>query len=326
MEHYVTLFDSLFLPQGVALHLSMERHAGSYTLWILCMDDQVHDSLSRLALPNVRLLQLSKLETPDLLAVKPGRSIAEYCWTLTPFSPRFVFEADSSISRVTYLDADTWFRKNPAPIFRELEAAGKGILITEHAYAAEYDQSATSGQFCVQFMTFTRERGEVARKWWEDRCIEWCFSRYEEGKFGDQKYLDDWPTRFAEVVHVLANKELMLAPWNATRFPYGNAIIWHFHSLRIVFKGSKAFSVVYGTYLLPLSTREYVYQAYIADLRAAIEMISTLGAVMRSQMKMSLKTYLKMKLITWLQRLWIFNTNFLSHQVEIGRQDAPMNK
>jgi hypothetical protein len=34
MEHYVTLFDSLFLPQGLALHMSMERHAGVYTLWI----------------------------------------------------------------------------------------------------------------------------------------------------------------------------------------------------------------------------------------------------------------------------------------------------
>ena len=31
MEHFVTLFDSLFLPQGLALHMSMERHAGKAT-------------------------------------------------------------------------------------------------------------------------------------------------------------------------------------------------------------------------------------------------------------------------------------------------------
>ena len=47
MEHYVTLFDSLFLPQGLALHMSMERHAGNYTLWILCIDDAVHDVLTK---------------------------------------------------------------------------------------------------------------------------------------------------------------------------------------------------------------------------------------------------------------------------------------
>ena len=87
MEHYVTLFDSFFLPQGLALHRSMERHVSPYTLWILCVDDKAHEVLSLLSLPNVRLLKLSDLETPDLLRVKPARSIAEYCWTLTPFAP-----------------------------------------------------------------------------------------------------------------------------------------------------------------------------------------------------------------------------------------------
>ena len=111
MEPYVTLFDSFFLPQGLALHISMERHVDNYTLWILCVDDEVHDALSKLNLPNVRLLQLSKLETSELLAVKPTRSIGEYCWTLTPFTSRFVFEMDTTVSRVTYLDADMWFRK-----------------------------------------------------------------------------------------------------------------------------------------------------------------------------------------------------------------------
>ena len=62
MEHYVTLFDSLFLPQGLALHMSMERHAGEYTLWILCVDDESFDVLGRINLPNVRLLQISSLE------------------------------------------------------------------------------------------------------------------------------------------------------------------------------------------------------------------------------------------------------------------------
>ncbi len=180
MEHFVTLFDRLFLPQGLALHMSMERHAGDYILWILCVDDETFDIFGGLSLPNVRLLRLSELETPELLAVKPGRTIGEYCWTLTPFAPRFVFESDQSVRRVTYIDADLWFRKHPGPIFDEFELSGKQVLITDHAYAPEYDQSATSGQYCVQFMTFTRHGGESVRKWWEERCVEWCFARFED--------------------------------------------------------------------------------------------------------------------------------------------------
>ena len=43
MEHYVTLFDSLFLPQGLALHASLQQHAGEHRLWVLCVDELAHD-------------------------------------------------------------------------------------------------------------------------------------------------------------------------------------------------------------------------------------------------------------------------------------------
>jgi hypothetical protein len=83
MEHYVTLFDALYLPQGLTLHASLQRHAGTYTLWILCVDEQTHSILTWLRLPNVRLLRAADVETEELLAVKPARTRGEYCWTLT---------------------------------------------------------------------------------------------------------------------------------------------------------------------------------------------------------------------------------------------------
>jgi hypothetical protein len=280
MEHYVTLFDSLFLPQGLALHMSMERHVKDYTLWILCVDDEAHGVLTKLKLPNVSLLQLGKLETEELLRVKPTRSNGEYCWTLTPFAPRFVFEADPNVERVTYLDADLWFRKNPKSIFDEFDASGKQVLITDHAYAPEYDQSATSGQYCVQFMTFTRYGGEVVRKWWEVRCIEWCYARFEDGKFGDQKYLDDWPVMFADYVHVLENKEALLAPWNAKRFPYSGSIIWHFQELRII-NGNSV--MLCKGYEIPASTKKEVYEKYLKDVSLGIRIMSDVGVINKIQ-------------------------------------------
>src|SRR5256885_328246 len=167
MEHYVTLFDSAFLPQGLALQSSLQRHAGPYTLWILCVDNETYEVLGRLSLPNTRLIRASDVETSELLRVKKERSRAEYCWTLTPFTPRFVFEADPGIRRVTYVDADLWFRQSPAPIFSEFEQSGKQVLITDHAYAPEHDRTATSGRYCVQFMTFRHGGGETVRRWWE---------------------------------------------------------------------------------------------------------------------------------------------------------------
>lgn len=259
----------------------MERHLQNYVLWILCVDDEVFDVLGRLDLPNVRRLRLSELETPDLLSVKKSRAISEYCWTLTPFAPRFVFEADQYVQRVTYIDADLWFLKNPKLIFNEFDASAKHVLITDHAYSPEYDQSATSGQYCVQFMTFSRTGGESVRKWWEERCLEWCFARFEDGKFGDQKYLDDWPDQFSDVVHVLRDKELALAPWNASRFPYGNAVFYHFHGLRLSSKDR----IEIGNYFLPNALRANVYQPYFADLRDALKRLERIGRSFLSQSK-----------------------------------------
>ena len=312
MEHFVTLFDLLFLPQGLALHQSMERHAGHYTLWILCMDDELHEILSEIKLTNVQLLQLSLLETKELKQVKLDRSVGEYCWTTTPFAPKFVFDSDPSVERVTYLDADLWFRKSPVPIFQEFDKSGKAVLITDHAYSPEYDLSEKSGQYCVQFTTFTREGGETVRKWWEDRCIEWCYARFEDGKFGDQKYLDDWPERFPEQVHVLSNQSWTLAPWNANRFPYSNGIFWHFHELRLTEKYSKLMVQFTTSYSIPSITRKQIYDPYLDDLRVVIEVMKSHGIQPKIQQKY--RTFGRLKGI-WKgvkQQLWRFNHEMFS--------------
>ena len=311
MEHYVTLFDSLFLPQGLALHRSMERHCDLYTLWILCIDQDAFDRLKILNLPHVQLLNLNDLECAELKAVRATRSLREYCWTLTPISVRFVFEADKSIQRVTYLDADTWFRKNPKPVFQELDASSKGVLITDHAYAPEYDVSIESGQYCVQFVSFNRKTGEQVRAWWEDRCKEWCYAKSEDGKFGDQKYLDQWPILFEVIVHIAQNKEWFLAPWNATRFPYGNAIFWHFQGLRLIKKGNR-WRAFFGTYPLPKVVREYIYSPYLKDLRYAIDLLSKVGIPVASQFELTCLFQLKNFLRGILDLRWRANQNLQS--------------
>ncbi len=280
MEHYVTLFDSLFLPQGLALHASMQRKLQHHHLWVLCMDERAHQVLESLALPNLTPMRLADVETAALRTVRPGRSKGEYCWTTTPFAPRFVFDADPDVERVTYLDADVWFLRSPAQVFTEFEASGAGVLITEHAYAPEYDQCATAGRYCVQFMVFDRHRGEPVREWWAERCLEWCFGRYEDGKFGDQKYLDDWPERFGSAVHVLRQASLMQAPWNARRFPYSEAAIFHFHGLRLVDGPRVDFGALYA---LPRPVVQHVYEPYVEDLRRAIGTLREAGVPLQAQ-------------------------------------------
>ena len=268
VEHYVTLFDNNFLPHGLCLHASLQRHGGAHVLWIVCMDDTVERHLKRLALPNVRLIALTEAETKQLRRVKADRTRAEYCWTVTPFAPDFVFSLDPSAQRVTYLDADLFFFASPQPLFAELEASGKDVLITEHAYAPEYENTALSGRFCVQFVTFGRtERAAEVLKWWQARCIEWCYARCEDGKYGDQKYLDQWPQLFGDRVHIFSDPDLTLAPWNSDYrirrgLKHERPAFYHFHGLRVVtpqrvklFSGHR------------ISASRFLYDEYLAAMR-----------------------------------------------------------
>ncbi len=239
-EHFVTLFDSRFLLLGLTLNASLQRVAPNSHLWIICIDELVEQQISKLGLSHISTIPLRSIETEDLLAVKTSRTVGEYCWTLTPFSPQAVFDRAPDVSRVTYLDSDLFFFSSPEIIFGEFESSQKHVLITEHAYAPKHDRTALSGRFCVQFMTFRRTlEGLKVLKWWQERCIEWCYDRNEDGKFGDQKYLDQWPILFANEVHILRQVEKTLAPWNVDHFlsKYSVSLMpvfYHFQSFRIV--------------------------------------------------------------------------------------------
>ena len=273
MEHYVTLFDSKYLPHGVALYRSMEKWCGDFTLWVVAMDEATQQVLMNLDLPACRVIALADIETDRMLHVKDGRTAGEYCWTLTPFTPGLVFERDRSAMRVTYLDADIWFRDSPQRVFDEFEKSGASVLLTEHGYSPENDTSERTGIFCVQFMTFIRDESREIEANWQDLCIDWCFARFEDSKFGDQKYLDNWPKKYAELVHVVSNKEWFQAPWNATRFPYSEAIAFHFSGLQLLTDNS----AVLGAYVLNLPLIQNVYHPYLKSLEESISQIANLN-------------------------------------------------
>lgn len=271
-EHYVTLFNSKFLPQGISLLLSMEKHIENFNLWILCLDIECYNLLCKLNNKAVTPLLLSDFETSDLLKVKKIRSFTEYCWTLTPFTFKFVHSIDNTIKRLTYLDADMFFFKNPSDIFYDFEKSQKSVLITKHNYSPFYDHSNTSGKYCVQFLTINYEDGELIRKDWEYKCLEWCYNRFEDGKFGDQKYLDRWPIDFKNKVHVLVKNDIILAPWNITKYSTEELIIFHFHGLRVL--NNDKFYL--GNYLIPRATYDQIYKIYLGSLKESIDLLKSL--------------------------------------------------
>jgi hypothetical protein len=279
-EHFVTLFDHAFLPMGLALHGSLRRHAQPFKLWVLCMDPQSAQALHAMNLPNLGVIRLADIETPALLAAKAGRSWGEYCWTLSSFTFDAVFRREPSARRVTYLDADVWFLDDPRQLLSELDESGKQVLVTEHAYAPEYDQSAQAGRFCVQFVTFDASEGaRQVRSWWQDRVLEECSSK--PGKLGDQGYLNEWPALFGEHLHIVRQTHRTLAPWNARHmaklYPDAAPVFYHFHGLRII---SSREIRLYAGYDVGRSAVAW-YEKYVQELAQALEPMKAAGLAVK---------------------------------------------
>lgn len=274
MRYYCTLFDSVYLSRGLAMYRSLAKHSKDFRLYIFAFDDFTLTTLRGMALPHVEVVSLAEFETPELLAVKQTRGKGEYCWTCTPWIilhciERFGHEA------CTYIDADLWFVDDPEVLHTEM--GNRSVLITEHRYAPQYDKAKRKGIYCVQFITFRHNLdGMTALRWWAARCLEWCFDRVEDGKFGDQKYLDDWTDRFSGV-HVLQHLGGGVAPWNAFQYTFRvndvnvlmstsvgeyKLIFYHFHYVKFY----KHNAIDLGPYPLTESLIEYVYKPYISDL------------------------------------------------------------
>jgi len=153
----------------------------------------------------------------------------------------------------------------------------KSVLITEHRYTREYNQSETSGIYCVQFMTFKNDKnGMKALNWWRDSCNEWCYARFEEGKFGDQKYLDDWLDRF-EGIHSLKNLGGGVAPWNVQQYDLCKKefklIFYHFHGFKFI-GGNK---LEFGNYKLRKCDLKILYKPYLLHLEDIKNRIEQMG-------------------------------------------------
>lgn len=248
MLNFCTLFNSVYLSRGLALYESLQAQCNKFHLYVFAFDDVTYSFFKNGHFDNITLISLKEFEDEELLRVKFTRTRGEYCWTCTSSTILYVLD-HFKVDYCIYVDADLYFYASPQILIDEMGDAS--ILLTEHRYTKEYDQAITSGKYCVQFMLFKNdERGRKALIWWRNKCLAWCYNRAEDGKFGDQKYLDDWKERF-KGVHILNNLGGGVAPWNMQQYTFNNEngiicgheiasgksfylVFFHFHALFFV--------------------------------------------------------------------------------------------
>ncbi len=228
------------------MYQSLLKHCDNFHLYVYAFDDVCYEYLSNQKFQNLTVISLKDFENEELLKIKPSRTAGEYCWTCSSSTIYYSMKT-YDLDNCTYLDADMLFYSNPRVLINEM--GSNSVLITSHRYTKEYDQSAVSGKYCVQFMTFKNTKeGMAVLDWWKNACIDWCYGRVEDGKFGDQKYVDEFQTRFTGV-HELNHLGGGIAPWNVQQYTFSSKdkkitgkeivsgkefdlVFFHFHGLK----------------------------------------------------------------------------------------------
>ena len=284
--NFCTLFDSAFLPYGLTMYRSIKNNCLDFNLYIFPFDEACAQLLTKLELENVTIISLKEFENPSLLGIKNNRSKKEYLWTCA--SSTILYCLDKlQLDHCTYLDADIFFFNDPSPLFSEFNSGS--VLLTEHRYTPKFDVSSESGKYCIQYITFRNDKdGLASLKWWVNSCFEWCYDRYEDGKFGDQKYLDDWLMRFNNII-VTNHPGGGVAPWNVQQYRFStagnilrgfdkktrkmfNLIFYHFHEFRQLNQKQ----LFFGGYPLGRNVIDLIYRPYINSFQQSLKMIKSI--------------------------------------------------
>ena len=279
-RYFCTLFDSNYLIKGFTMLKSLSQYCKDFEIYILCMDDKTKFILEKLNFKKLITISLNEVENESLLKAKRNRTKAEYCWTLASYFTWYIMNRFKEINLITYLDADLLFYSCVEPIFNEI--GNSSIAIIEHRFAPAFKNLEVNGRFCIEWNSFKRDQeGMKCLKKWKEQCLEWCYYKIEDGKMGDQKFLDDWPHIYNSC-HIIKAFGAGIAPWNYSQYEIKNKkdkitingenlIFYHFHQFEIL-KNRKFFRLG-KIYTSNQKEPELIYQIYEEKLLKSLSEI-----------------------------------------------------
>lgn len=282
---YCIYCDHRYLPRAMTLIASLRHHGCGDPVWLFALTEECRGAALALDLPGVRVLSLADLETtyPEMLRVKPGRTMLEYYYTCSPMVMDYAMKNMPQADSVTYLDSDLAFFEDPSCLFDEIGAAP--VAIIPHNFPKRLQALERFGRYNVGWVTFKRSaEGIRCLEWWRDSCLEWCFGYQDGERWGDQGYLN----RFIEIApntKVLTHKGCNTAPWNIENYDVtvrqdkvlideDPLIFFHFQG---VYKALGSFYFdSHRAYGAPLTgnVRNFIYKPYVTVLHANEERLA----------------------------------------------------
>ncbi|MBL4931961.1 putative nucleotide-diphospho-sugar transferase [Clostridium paridis] len=282
--HFTSVVSKYHLFKLIALYSSLKTRCSDFELFILCMDHETFEVLSKIGFEKVTLFKIEQLEDDQLLKAKSNRSFHEYCWTGKPLILHHVLTNYTDADYYAHLDADLYFYEDPMLIFKENPSAS--IFLTDHRNSKDFAFTyPLTGRFNTGFVGCRNDPiGVSAIKFWKEQCIENCSSTIDlvNKTFGDQRYTESWPQIFPNI-HIVNSYGVNAAIWNIQDYTVtsqnGEAylnndklVFFHFSGLTII--SPKEVNLCWYYHIYNPIILNLIYLPYVYVLDEAIKQVT----------------------------------------------------
>ncbi|QZY57018.1 hypothetical protein [Crassaminicella profunda] len=281
--HFSTVVSQSHVFKFIVMYNTLTYHCNDFRLFALCVDEKTYKILKDMNYHNVTLIQLHEVEDEELLRAKSNRIYHEYCWTLKPVVLYYIMCNFPTAQYYAHLDADLCFFSNPELIFQE--APNASLYITEHHNSNRFMHYYNlTGRYNTGFVGCKKDDIALsAIGWWKNKCIEKCSVEMDviNKTFGDQRYVEVWPTLFQNV-HVVNTIGANAALWNIERYNVSHRnrevyvnnnplIFYHFSGFCIL--SPKEFNLCHYYHINDKKVVKLIYLPYMILLSEAIKKI-----------------------------------------------------
>jgi len=275
--NFCTLFNGgKYAMEGWVMAHTLFNHNPSAKLFVLCMDDSVYKEAVRLRNSyNIEPIHFTDVENrwPELPKSKLGRQLKEYIVSFKPFLPQYIFEKFNE-SAVIFVDADIAFWRDASEMFELFNKCS--FFAKDH----EIEPARSAGRFNVGLLGYKNDESCLKwLAWWQEKCIEWCYWRADNGRFAEQGYwniLHNQPQKFEGFLST-DHPGINLAPWNIMKHsisanPDGKLLVdgqklitYHYHEFEV--RGDHYFPT---GWVLPQNARPLLYDPYFKLIKRSI--------------------------------------------------------
>jgi hypothetical protein len=277
--HIATLFDKNYLIRALAMRDSVLKFYPDANFWFLCLDDESENLINKIGLSQTKATNIGDFGDAELLGTRESRSRAEFAFTAKSAWLNHIANSESINNGdvLMWVDADILFYSSPTSMFDVMEKYS--IAITPHKFTNKSEEMEKKvGKYNAGLILFKINSNSIkCLSEWRKECIDWCFLRYENGKLGDQMYLNSWMTKY-QGVYELPDKGVNLGSWNIRNYKLqtrdsGRILVdsaplvcYHFHGVNMYLENNLVFP-------LPISILNgKIFEIYASSIGKAFKL------------------------------------------------------